>query len=158
MSGRQLTVVAKARRPIYRLVQSALAMAFVLLLGLNAPLPAKELPATHSINLNTATMQQLEQLPGIGPSRAQKILDYRRKSGSFRSVNDLLVIRGISKKELDKIRPYIMVGAAPSHPPPAAKPKPKTTLPKTTTPKATPPMTIPPSKGTAPSNLAPSNS
>ena len=126
-------MTTETRRTIHQLLQPALALAFCALLCASAMLAAKELPARHSINLNTATLQQLEQLPGIGPSRAQKILDYRKKAGSFRSVNDLLVIRGISKNEVDKIRPYIIVGAAPAHPP-AGKPKPSTTPHKNTFP------------------------
>jgi len=133
-------MMVEMRRVIHRLLLSAVVLALPAFLCWSGPLAAKELPAPHSINLNTATLQQLEQLPGVGPSRAQKILDYRRKSGSFRSVNDLLVIRGISKKELDKMRPYITVGSATPHPP-AGKPTPKTAPPKSTS----PPSSAPPS-------------
>jgi competence protein ComEA len=87
-------------------------------------------PAAHSIDLNSATAQQLEELPGIGPTRADAILEFRKKSGPFRSVNDLLVVRGISRKELEKIRLYIVVkpvapAKGPAHAPaqhPASRP------------------------------------
>ena len=75
----------------------------------------KKLPA-HPIDLNTATLQQLEELPGVGPVTAQKILDFRAKSGPFKSVNDLLAVPRISKNKLAKIKPYVYVK------PPAAKP------------------------------------
>lgn len=126
-------MTTEMRRAFHQLPQRVLSLAFFVLVCASAALAAKELPARHSINLNTATLQQLEQLPGVGPSRAQKILDYRRKSGSFRSVNDLLVIRGISKNEVDKIRPYVIVGAVPPNPP-VGKPKPATSPHKTTAP------------------------
>ncbi len=71
----------------------------------------KKLPA-HPIDLNTATLKQLEELPGVGPSTAQAILNFREKSGPFKSVNDLLVIPRISKRKLDKMRPYITIGLA----------------------------------------------
>jgi competence protein ComEA len=141
LNGRTIGMTVEMRRAIHRLVHPALGLALFVLLCASAVLAAKELPAPHSVNLNTATLQQLEELPGIGPSHAQKILDYRKKAGSFRSVNDLLVIRGISKRELDKIRPYITVGAPPSHSP-AGKP----------TPKAIPPKTTSPSSGSPPSD------
>jgi len=69
----------------------------------------KKLPV-HPIDLNTATLKQLEELPGVGPTTAQAILNFREKSGPFKSVNDLLVIPRISKRKLDKMRPYITIG------------------------------------------------
>lgn len=68
----------------------------------------KKLPA-HPFDLNTATLKQLEELPGVGPVTAHEILNFREKSGPFKSVNDLLVIPRISKKKLDKIRPFVFV-------------------------------------------------
>lgn len=66
-------------------------------------------PPAKPLDLNTATEAQLEQLPGIGPSTAQEIIRFREKSGPFRRVEDLLAIRGISKKRLEKLRPYVTV-------------------------------------------------
>jgi competence protein ComEA len=76
----------------------------------------KSLPA-KPVNLNTATSEQLQELPGIGQATAKKIIDMREKSGPFRRVEDLLAIRGISDKRLAKLRPYVTVSA----PPPAKK-------------------------------------
>lgn len=61
------------------------------------------------LDLNTATVEQLDQLPGIGPSIAKAIVRFREKSGPFRRVEDLLAIRGITKKRLEKIRPHVVV-------------------------------------------------
>ncbi len=77
---------------------------------------AQKKPPAKPINLNTATIEQLEQLPGVGPVTAKDIIQFRQKSGPFRSVNDLLAIRRITKARLEKLRPYVTVG------PPAAKP------------------------------------
>ena len=69
------------------------------------------------VELNSATVEQLQDLPGIGPEIAKKIIEMREKSGPFRRVEDLLAIRGISKKRLEALRSYLTVA------PPAAPPK-----------------------------------
>jgi competence protein ComEA len=51
------------------------------------------------INLNTATPKQLESLPGIGPTLAKRIVDFREKKGGFKRVEELLAIPGISEKK-----------------------------------------------------------
>jgi competence ComEA-like helix-hairpin-helix protein len=73
-------------------------------------------PPLHSVNLNTATEKQLEQLPGVGPTTAKAIVQFRTKSGPFRRVEDLLVIRGISESKLKKIRPYVTLAPPPKKP------------------------------------------
>lgn len=76
---------------------------------LGAPAHKKKPPA-HPIDLNTATVEQLEELPGIGPVTAKKIVEFREKSGPFRKVEDLLAIPRITKAKLEKLRPYVRVG------------------------------------------------
>jgi len=101
--------------------------AFVLVFAaafLICALPAaakKKLPA-RPFDLNTATLKQLEELPGVGPVTAHAILDFRERSGPFKSVNDLLVIPRISKKKLEKIRPYVFVRPEAPAKKPAAPP------------------------------------
>jgi comEA protein len=90
----------------------ALTVVFTLFLGTMTALAQKPLPA-KPIDLNTATTQQLQQLPGIGPATAKKIIELREKSGQFRRVEDLLAIRGISDKRLEKLRPFVTVSPAP---------------------------------------------
>lgn len=88
---------------------AALAAALLLFsLGSVAAAQKKKLPA-KPVDLNTATIEQLEQLPGIGPTTAQAIVRFREKSGPFRRVEDLLAIRRISKARLEKLRPYVIV-------------------------------------------------
>jgi comEA protein len=100
-------------RPIRRAV-IALSTALILLFALEARGDTKHPPA-HSIDLNTATAEQLQQVPGIGPSTAKAIVDFRRKSGPFQKIEDLLAIKGISKARLEKMRPYLTLS------PPAPK-------------------------------------
>jgi competence protein ComEA len=61
------------------------------------------------LDLNTATVEQLQKLPGIGPATAKAIVRFREKSGPFRRVEDLLAVRGITKARLEKLRPLVTV-------------------------------------------------
>jgi len=61
------------------------------------------------VNINTADLAALDALPGIGPSTAQAILDYRTENGPFTSVEDLLKVPGIGSKTLEDLRPLITV-------------------------------------------------
>lgn len=61
------------------------------------------------INLNTATQAQLEMLPGIGPSFARSILSYRERKGSFRSVRELLEVRGIGEARFAELKDLVTV-------------------------------------------------
>jgi competence ComEA-like helix-hairpin-helix protein len=81
---------------------------------------AKKKPPAHPININTAGSSALQQVPGIGPSTAQKILDARKSYGAFKSVDDLLAIKGIGPKKFEKMRKYLTVGKAPSRKPSTA--------------------------------------
>lgn len=72
--------------------------------------PTPEPPdAGGIVNLNTATLQELETLPGIGPVLAQRIIDYREANGPFQSVEDLLKVKGIGASLLEKIRELVEV-------------------------------------------------
>jgi competence ComEA-like helix-hairpin-helix protein len=62
---------------------------------------------SEKININTATKQQLMDLPGIGEVTADRILRYRRETGKFSTVEDLRVIRGISANKLERLKPMI---------------------------------------------------
>src|SRR5580704_4930973 len=79
-------------------------------------------PPAHPLDLNVANLKELEEVPGIGPKTAQAIIDFRHKSGRFHRVEDLLAIKGISQRKLDKMRPYLKV--TPPPPPPPHKPPP----------------------------------
>jgi competence protein ComEA len=56
------------------------------------------------VHLNTATLEQLDELPGVGPSTAQKILDFRQEHGAFTSVDELDAVPGIGPARLEQLR------------------------------------------------------
>jgi competence protein ComEA len=64
-------------------------------------------PAAGPIHLNTATVEQLDELPGVGPVTAQKIVDYREQHGAFSSVDDLDAIPGIGPARLEQLRELV---------------------------------------------------
>lgn len=113
------------------------------LVAINAP--AKKKPPASPVNLNTASSEELQQVPGIGPVTAEKILQMRKSYGAFKSVDDLSAIRGIGPKRLEKMRKYLTVGK--SAPPRPAVPDakcPHCTKEKTPPVDSTPVVTHPP--------------
>jgi competence protein ComEA len=75
--------------------------------------PAPAAAAKAAVNLNTATIDQLEELPGVGRATAQRILEYRQKSGGFKKVEELMNVKGIGEKGFLKLKPLIVVTAKP---------------------------------------------
>ena len=67
-------------------------------------------PPTSPVNINTASAEQLETLPGIGPSTAARIIADREQNGPFRTIEDLTRITGIKEGTMSKIRAYITAG------------------------------------------------
>ena len=96
-----------------------------------APALAKKKTPDHRIDLNVANEKELEELPGVGPTTAKAIVQFREKSGRFKRVEDLLVIRGISEAKLAKMRPYLTIGPPPAKPATAASTPAKNSPPKT---------------------------
>ena len=98
------------------------ALAFTLLLALGAAHPGAAqpragepaqpiapVPRAGVVNINTADSELLQKLPGIGPARARAILEHRSQVGRFRSVEDLLEVRGIGPRALERLRPLCTV-------------------------------------------------
>jgi len=100
---------------ILKRATASLALAALVVLALLA------VPATASgaaveekagkINLNTAGVEELTALPGIGPSYAKRIVEFREKNGPFKKVDDLLNVQGIGEKTLEKIRERVTVSS-----------------------------------------------
>jgi competence protein ComEA len=90
----------------------ALALAFLTFTG-SAIAAGKPLP-TGKVNLNTASVEQLEALPGVGPKLAERIVEHRQKSGPFKTAEELIDVRGIGEKSFAKLQPYVSVGEAPA--------------------------------------------
>jgi competence protein ComEA len=95
-------------------MQKTVTMRAVFLLALCCLFPAALLankkPPPAPVNLNTATSEELQLVPGIGPVTAEKILQMRKSYGAFKSVDDLSAIRGIGPKRLEKMRKDLTVG------------------------------------------------
>jgi len=69
--------------------------------------------ALAALDLNAATEAELDALPGVGPSRAQAIIEHRAKNGPFASVEDLRNVKGIGDKTFAELKPLLTVGSAP---------------------------------------------
>jgi competence protein ComEA len=67
-------------------------------------------PQAMAVDINKATANDLQKLPGIGPSLAKQIVAYREKHGPFRRVEDLMAIKGIGFKKWKEIKPFVRVG------------------------------------------------
>ncbi len=72
-------------------------------------LPPARATAARLVDLNHATLSDLEALPGIGPKLAQRVIEHRDENGPFRSVDDLRHVKGIGRKKFDRLRPHVLV-------------------------------------------------
>lgn len=106
----------------YKAEARCLFLVLALCLIVTALAGATKKPPLKPININSASSEELQQVPGIGPVTADKILQMRKSYGSFKSVDDLLAIRGIGKKRLEKMRKYLTVSKAASGGKPVACP------------------------------------
>jgi len=78
---------------------------------------SKKEPPAQPLDLNTATVEELTKLPEIGEATAKAIVRFREKSGPFRRVEDLLAVRGITKRRIEKLRPLVTVAVPPAKAP-----------------------------------------
>ena len=75
-----------------------------------SPAPKAEVSKTIPImNINTASLSDLDLLPGIGETYAQRIIDYRNSHGGFKTIEEIKNVKGIGDATFDKMKPYIVV-------------------------------------------------
>ena len=72
--------------------------------------------ALAAVNINTATKEELDALPGIGPVKAQAILDYRKANGNFKTPEDIMKVSGIKEGEFAKLKGLISVSGPDARP------------------------------------------
>jgi competence protein ComEA len=99
-----------------RFVATGLALAMAALLVSGPALAAGKPAPTAKVNINTASVEQLTTLPGVGPKLAARIVEYRQKSGTFRSAQELLNVKGIGERNFAKIEAWLSVSEAPKAP------------------------------------------
>jgi len=75
---------------------------------------AQTAPSTGKVNINTATLSDLESLPRIGPKVAQRIIDFRTKNGSFKRIEEIMKVQGIGEKVFEGLKDRITVGPQPA--------------------------------------------
>lgn len=73
------------------------------------PPPTSSANQEELVNINSATLEELDSLPGIGPTTAQKIIDYRNENGPFSRIEDIMNVSGIGPATFDEIRALITV-------------------------------------------------
>jgi len=61
------------------------------------------------VNINTATAEELQLLPGIGEARAKAVIELRKRNGGFKSVDELAQVKGIGETALERLRPYVRI-------------------------------------------------
>lgn len=91
-----------------QVTRSLLGLLAALALLAAQPVTAENAP----VNINTASAAELATIDGIGPAKAQAIVDHRDKNGQFKTVDDLRLVRGIGDKMLEQLRPQVTVDGA----------------------------------------------
>jgi len=71
---------------------------------------SKASPSNKKVNINTASVDELQRLPRIGPNVAQRIVDFRKEHGRFKRIEEIMKVRGIGEKTFQRIKSLITVG------------------------------------------------
>jgi len=90
-----------------RVLSLALLTAFGLVLAGSSLAEDASPQLVGTVNINTATPEQLELLPGIGEARARAIVSMRKQRGGFKSVDELTEVKGIGEAALERLRPFV---------------------------------------------------
>jgi len=94
-----------------RFVATGLALAMAALLVSGPAIAAGKPAPAAKVNINTATVEQLTTLPGVGPKLAARVIEYRQKT-PFHSTQELMNVKGIGEKNYAKIQGFLTVGEA----------------------------------------------
>ena len=98
-----MTSVLRKSRALVRMASLVFAMALAV-----APALAVEQPPLEGVvNINTASAEELQMLPGVGEVRARAILSERKDRGGFKSVEDLRAVKGVGDSLLERMKPYV---------------------------------------------------
>jgi competence protein ComEA len=107
MIQQQLEADMKSRRTM---IVWALALGLCLaLFPVTALAQKSKAPSTEKVNLNTATVEQLQSLPGVGPAMAKRILEHRTKVGKFTKIDEILNVKGIGEKRFQKMKDRLVI-------------------------------------------------
>jgi competence protein ComEA len=87
-------------------------MSMLLLAALAGTALAAQENANPLVNINTATVQELQLLPRVGPALAQRIVDFRTANGPFKAPEELARVKGIGEKSFARLAPYVSVSGA----------------------------------------------
>ena len=106
-------------RNTHRIAAFLLALSFLLVVVTPALAEEQSGQPTEVININTATVDELIQLKRIGPSYAQKIIEYREQNGPFRPPEEIMLVKGIGQRTWEENMGHITVEMAPAEEKPA---------------------------------------
>jgi competence protein ComEA len=94
----------------HRVVAFTLAVALGVLTSSGLALAAAQPAPEGKLNLNTASVEQLSTLPGVGEKLAARIVEYRQRSGGFKAIQELMNVKGIGEKNLERIQSHLSLG------------------------------------------------
>jgi competence protein ComEA len=102
------------KKQTHRVVTLAVALILAVLTSAGAVAAAEKAAtaAPAKLNINTASAEQLTELPGIGPRLAGRIVEYRQKQGPFKSTQELLNVKGVGERNFQKIQGQLSVADA----------------------------------------------
>jgi competence protein ComEA len=124
-SGGQRAPIEQRRRPraaafrripmtLRRIVATGLALALALVASTGLAVAAEKAAPAGKVNINTASVDQLATLPGVGEKLAGRIVEYRTKSGGFKNVQELMNVKGIGEKNFEKLQPHLTAEGKPA--------------------------------------------